>query len=139
HTFAVKSLAFSPNGTVLASGSDDDKMFLWTTSNWTKLLERTQASADIARVAFSPNGSRLLTASLDTHIRIYRTSDYALTDDIVEGNFVYAADFDRSGQFFFSGSTANYVRLWDKSVLTGISRLQTGQEFSLLSVVFGPD
>lgn len=137
HSLAVRTLAYSPDGISLVSGSDDDRMVVWDAANLTKSLERTPFTADVARVGFSPNGSMLIAASLDGRVRTFLVSDWSLYDDVVEGSqFVYGADFDRTGQFLITGGTDARIRVWNKAVLTSLSRMRTPQEFSVMGVAF---
>lgn len=137
HTLAVKSVAYSLDGSVLVSGSDDDTMVIWDAPNMTKTRALTPFSADVALVRFSPNGTRLVAASLDGRVRTFLVSDWSLYDNVTEGSqFVYASDFDRTGQFILTGGTSNYVRLWDKVVLTSLGRSRTPQEFSVSAVAY---
>ncbi len=137
HTLAVKTLAYSQDGSTLVSGSDDDRMVVWDAPNMTLRLDRTPFGADVARVGFSPNGTRLIAASLDGHVRTFLVSDWSVLDDVTEGSpFVYGADFDRTGQLLLTGGTSNTIRIWDKVVLTSVSRMRTPQEFSVLGVAY---
>src|SRR5207302_2654902 len=57
----VGSIAFSPDGKLLATGSADGKVQLWDTSTG-KLRATLRAHYDVQSVAFSPNGKMLASA-----------------------------------------------------------------------------
>ena len=59
HASPVYSVAFSPDGSRLASGSDDQTVRVWNIA--TGQVEQTLEghSATVWSVAFSPDGSRL--------------------------------------------------------------------------------
>lgn len=140
HSFAVRSVAYSPDGLTLLSGSADDKIFVWDAVNLTKTLELTSFTADVNRVAFNANGTRVIAAGSDGHVRVFLVSNWSVIDDVLEGgSFVNGADFDRTGEFLLTGGTQNYLRMWDRSVLTSLSRTYSGQEFSALSVAYSDD
>ena len=67
HTDDVKSLAFSPNGKILASGGgwDDKTIYLWdtTTGQFQKTLKGHTGA--VTSLAFSPDGKTLASGSLD--------------------------------------------------------------------------
>jgi len=66
HRDDVNSVAFSPDGRILVTGSDDDTAILWDTSTGRKLRTLHEHSKPVNAVAFSPDDSgRVLTASND--------------------------------------------------------------------------
>ena len=62
HEHRIFSLAFSPDGTTLASGAEDDTAKLWDVSTGNNLAT-LKHSNDVLSVAFSPNGETLVTAA----------------------------------------------------------------------------
>lgn len=72
HTEAVTALAFSPDGSRLASGGDDDTVRLWDTATRTALgAPATGHGANINAVAFSPDGSQVASAGDDDNARLW--------------------------------------------------------------------
>ncbi len=67
HTGSVRSVAFSPNGTMLASGSQDSTIKLWdiATKENIATLRHTHR---VHSVAFSPDSKTLASGSSDTRI-----------------------------------------------------------------------
>eukprot|EP01048_Picozoa_sp_COSAG05_P028994 COSAG05_NODE_9298_length_633_cov_2.850187_1_plen_88_part_00 len=69
HTYGVLSVAWSPNGTTLASGSEDKTIKLWKVGG--KLLQTLTAhTAGVLLVAWSPDGTTLASGSLDKTIKL---------------------------------------------------------------------
>jgi WD40 repeat protein len=64
HQGAVHTIAFSPDGRILASGGDDPLVHLWNVSSGESLAE-FDGHKDVQTVAFSPDGKLL--AVLDSH------------------------------------------------------------------------
>lgn len=74
HTRTVWSVAFSPDGTLAASGSDDGTVILWDTKTWTRTRPPlTGHEGPVYQVAFSPDGTILASASRDGTIRLWNT------------------------------------------------------------------
>ena len=74
HTKSVFSVAFSRDGTMAASGSEDGTAILWDTRTWKEKFDPlTGHKGPVYSVAFSPDAKRLATASADKTIRLWDT------------------------------------------------------------------
>src|SRR5205814_2123768 len=71
HSLAVVSVCFSPNGRLLASGSEDMTVGLWDVERAT-LVRRLQGHASfVMSVCFSPDGRLLASGSHDGIVRLW--------------------------------------------------------------------
>jgi WD40 repeat protein len=76
HTGEVKSVAFSPDGRTLASGSNDMTIRIWDVTSGL-LLHTLEGHTDmVLSVAFSPNGKTLASGSCDETIRLWNMSKF---------------------------------------------------------------
>lgn len=66
HTEVVSSVAFSPNGRTLASGSHDKSIKLWEVASG-----RNVSTIGVLSVAFSPDGNTLASGSRDKSIELW--------------------------------------------------------------------
>jgi WD40 repeat protein len=69
--FGVLSVAFSPDGKRLVTGSFDKKVKLWDAATGRELLTLQGHTDAVWSVAFSPDGRRLATASEDRTVKLW--------------------------------------------------------------------
>ena len=75
HGAEVSSVAFSPDGAILASGSDDRTIILWTTNDWQQQGVLTGHTDRVRRLTFDPTGDLLLSAGDDGTMRWWDVSE----------------------------------------------------------------
>jgi WD40 repeat protein len=67
----VWSVAFSPDGKTLASGSYDNTIKLWRVSDGRLMKTLTGHGSSVLSVAFSPDGKTLASGSEDNTIKLW--------------------------------------------------------------------
>ena len=67
----VQSVAFSPDGTTLASGSSDQAVRLWEVSSGRTLRAFEGHKSGVTSLVFSPDGRNLASASHDGTVRLW--------------------------------------------------------------------
>ena len=140
HVGTVSSVAFSPDGSLLASGSDDNTIRLWDGTTGEHIKTLTGHTGRVSSVAFSPDGSLLASGSDDNTIRLWdgTTGEHIKTltghTRPVWSNIAFSPD----GSLIASGSDDNTIRLWDGTTGEHIKTLTEHTE-GILSVAFSPD
>jgi WD40 repeat protein len=71
HTERVDALAFSPDGSRLASGSDDYTIKLWDAARWQEIATLYGHTNIVWSLAFAPNGEFLVSGSADWSAKIW--------------------------------------------------------------------
>jgi serine/threonine protein kinase len=115
HEQGITSVAFSPDGKTLASGSWDKTIRLWDTSTWKAIGEPLRGhNKEVTSLAFSPDGKTLASVG-DKTIRLWDTSTWKAIGEPLRGHnemFTRLA-FSPDGKTLASGSHDNTIRLWD--------------------------
>jgi hypothetical protein len=113
HTLYVESVAFSPDGKTLASGSGDNTIRLWDVATRTSTATLTGHTDRVFSVAFSPDGKTLASGGADNTIRLWdvatRTSTATLTGHT---DTVRSVAFSPDRKTLASGSVDTTIRLW---------------------------
>ncbi|RKU21634.1 hypothetical protein C6499_21800 [Candidatus Poribacteria bacterium] len=140
HSRKIHSVAFSPDGQRLVSGSDD----------WTFRLWDVQAGAHIAtlehiigrnrsaviEVAFSPDGQLLATAGLN--VKLWKVSTQNEIETLQHNDWVVALAFSPNGELLATGDNQGNVNIWDIQERKVIAKLE-GDTVRVDTLVFSPD
>jgi WD40 repeat protein len=117
HADAVRALAFSPDGTLLAAAGGlparKGEVKIWRENG--ELFQTIEGHSDcIYAVAFSPDGKQLATSSYDKLIKLWDVATgkeiRTLKDHI---DAVYALAFTPDGKRLVSGAADRTVKIWD--------------------------
>jgi WD40 repeat protein len=71
HTGSVTDIAFSPDGTRIATASNDRTAKVWDATTGTLLLTLTGHTGQVHSLTFSPDGRRLTTVAEDHTLRVW--------------------------------------------------------------------
>jgi WD40 repeat protein/serine/threonine protein kinase len=139
HIDSVTSVAFSPDGQWILTGSGDGTAKVWDASTGQERLTLKGHSAGILSVAFSPDGRRILTGSGDLTAKVWDalTGEERLT---LKGHSdtVTSVALSPDGQWILTGSGDQTARVWDAA--SGQERLTLkGHGAWIYSAVFSPD
>lgn len=139
HTGWIADLAFSPDGSTLASASTDGSVRLWEAATGHQKMTLTGHTDQVVSVAFSADSKRLASWGNDKTVRLWdvHTGEQKLA---IEGNNYGAAAFSPDGTTLVSsqGIRNATIRLWDAH--TGEQKAVLDAQLGYISsVVFSPD
>jgi WD40 repeat protein len=138
-TETFNAIAFSPDGTLLASGSSDRTITLWSMPGGEVTATLTGHNDVIYSIAFSPDGRLLASGSQDHSIKLWSVPDGALKATLVgQGHTFASVTFSPDGQWLASGSRDKTIRLWSMRERAVKATLR-GHSDELSSVAFSPD
>ncbi|KAG8941198.1 hypothetical protein FRC03_004747, partial [Tulasnella sp. 419] len=139
HSSLVKAVACSPDGVLLASGSDDEKVIIWDSRTGAQVHSLEGHSGRVLAVVFSPDGSLIASGSEDKSVRIWNTA-VGIVVHILNGHsdWVRSVSFSPRGDVVASGSDDGTVILWD-SGSGSPNRIFNGPPCWVSSVTFLPE
>jgi WD40 repeat protein len=142
HSDWVRSVVFSPDGNLLASGSDDRTIILWNVKTGKPLRPPLTGHTDFVHsVAFSPDGKTLASGSIDGTIILWDVETWERLGQPLnaQGGAVYSVAFSPDSSILASGHEDTSIRVWDVTTRLPIGQPLRQHNGAVYTVAFSPD
>jgi WD40 repeat protein len=137
HDGYVHSVAFSNDGTMLATASVDGTAKIWDFATGKEKQILKGHTGNVNTVAFNKDGTIVATGGADKSIRFWNPKDGKLIKDLAKAHTdgVQSIAFSPDGKLLASGSADKSVKLWDVKEGKELKTLGAHKE-SVYSVAF---
>ena len=116
HKDILYSVAVSPDGKILATGSYDQQIKLWDTSNGKEIKTLQGHNGCVYGLAFRPDGKILASASGDRTVKLWNVAKGERTDTLSQPTKeVYCVAWSKDGKKLYAGGQDNRIRTWEIS------------------------
>ena len=136
HDRRVTAVAFSPDGTQVATGSTDGSARVLDVASRAELV-RLRHDGEVTAVAFSPDGTQVATGSADHLARVFDAATGAVKARRRHDGEVTAVAFSPDGTQVATGSADHLARVFDAA--TGAVKARRRHDGEVTAVAFSPD
>jgi WD40 repeat protein len=140
HAFGtVLCVAFTPDGTQLATGDSNGEVHLWRVADGQHLASYKGHENWVRTIAFSPDGKTLASGSDDQTIRLWDVATHRCLD-VLTGHtvWIWSLAFSPDGKTLASGSDDQTIRLWNIKTRQCLHIFQQGAT-QVWAIAFSPD
>jgi WD40 repeat protein len=114
NNYVFLTVAFRPDGKIIATGSQDTSIRLWNADNGKEVTILRGHKGYVDTVAFSPDGKKIVSWAQDGQLLLWDLS-VASANHRTLGNTKGGAAFSPDGRWVASGGPSKHVELWDAS------------------------
>jgi len=145
HRDAIYSLAISPDGKILATGSYDQKIKLWDVATGNEIKTLSGHNGCVYGLAFRPDGKILASASADRTVKLWDVATGQRRDTLTQPlKDEFAIAFSADGKRLVAGGADNRIRIWEVSEAAAegtspILESKFAHEGAILNLVFSSD
>ena len=139
HQMVVPAVAYSPDGLLCATSSNDQTTVLWNSETGEQIAGPFPHTAAIRAVDFSPDGRLIAVGGYGTLVRLWDwNAGETVGSDLQHPESVLTLAFSPDGKLLATGGDDGYLRFWlvETGVQVGQPRYHSGR---VLAVSFSHD
>lgn len=139
HASSINSMAFSPDGQMLASGSADKTIRIWKLDSAVVRYTLSGHLSLVDALAFSPDGRILASGSWDYTIKIWNLETGELIRPLcLHSGWIKSVAISPDGQTLVSGSADRTIKIWNLN--TGeVQKTLSGHSSAVHCLAISPD
>ena len=138
HTDIVWSVAITPDGTKIVSGSHDNTIKVWDIASGGRLLNTLKGHTSyVNSVAITPDGTKIVSGSRDNTIKVWDiASGGGRLLNTLEGHSspVSSVAITPDGTKIVSGSYDNTIKVWDLNIGSSIFTCKFDSEIYTIAI-----
>ena len=139
HSGYVYSVAYSPDGTKIISGSYDKTIKIWNTNTGQCLKTLEGHLYFVNSVAYSPDGTKIISGSGDGTIKIWNANTGKCLKTLNGHKYsVESVAYSPDGRKIISGSRDKTIKIWNANIGRYLQILE-GHSDDVNSVTYSPD
>lgn len=137
----ITSVAFSPDGSTLASAYKDGTILVLDTAQYQTLQQMNGHTDQVNQIVFSPDGRILASAGKDQTVILWDTTNYQPIGSPLTGHKgdITSIAFSPDSTTLASGSVDQSIILWDVQSQLPIGQPLIGNEREITSLAFSSD
>jgi WD40 repeat protein/energy-coupling factor transporter ATP-binding protein EcfA2 len=135
HQAEIRSVAFSPDGKLIASGSFDKTIKIWSKEG--KLQQTIKNTDGLLAVAFSPDGQKIAAGGVNNVVKVWTVAGKLLKTFPGHSLEIRGLAFSPNGKLIASASADKTIKLWN--VNGDLVSTIKGHENAVWSIAFSSD
>ncbi|HLU68608.1 MAG TPA: WD40 repeat domain-containing protein, partial [Kofleriaceae bacterium] len=140
HLEPLTGIAYSPDGALIATSSEDDTVRLWEAQSGKARSVLTSAQGAVNALEFARGGELIYSAGADARLVGWRHADDTVADALPPiGGKVNAFDVAADGSRAITGDETGRVWMWDLAARARLQALDRRTYASVTTVALSPD
>jgi len=138
HTEPLYSVALSPDGRWVATGSADYRVKVWDAATGRERWTFPGHTAEVHAVVFSRDGRILITGSADATVKLWDIASGCQVRTLHNGSGMFALALSPNGRILVTGNADKSIRVWDWKK-GRLLRTLRGNETAIYAVAISSD